>query len=242
MDNIKELKNQFIRLGGDPTIISSINDAETLEFIVQSQKEIMNLKEENIKTDSITHTDMNQAIKKLTKLKAVDTSNIPRDSDAYRSIINQQLVHENEIRESLGLAPKSYEILDSHLQTLIAIVAEEEFLENLKKQDKLLSQQTRERIDRIKMTAQTERDSEEKRIQFLDEANSTLQELECVKPEEYNIYFENEPIYKPYKRKFLAGNKEKDFIEKIDFFKGYKEDGQLHFIGWYGISELYAVS
>ncbi|MBN1638412.1 MAG: ATP-binding protein [Ignavibacteriales bacterium] len=59
-----------------------------------------------------------------------------------------------------------------------------------------------------------------------------------VTPEEYNIYFENEPIYKPYRRKFLAGNKEKDFIEKIDFFKGYKENGQLHYIGWYGISEL----
>ena len=57
--------------------------------------------------------------------------------------------------------------------------------------------------------------------------------------EEYNIVLNNETIYKPYKRSVLAGNKkEKDFIQDIEFFEDYKKDGELLFIGWYGITNL----
>ena len=57
--------------------------------------------------------------------------------------------------------------------------------------------------------------------------------------EEYNIVLNNETIYKPYRRSVLAGNKkEKDFIQDIEFFEDYKKDGELLFIGWYGITNL----
>ncbi|HMN25685.1 MAG TPA: hypothetical protein PKE38_14365, partial [Ignavibacteriaceae bacterium] len=57
-------------------------------------------------------------------------------------------------------------------------------------------------------------------------------------PEEYKIVLNNETIYKPYRRAVLAGNKkEKDFIQDIEFFEGYK-DNELIFLGWYGITNL----
>lgn len=62
--------------------------------------------------------------------------------------------------------------------------------------------------------------------------NQKLREL-GKEPEEYNIYVEGEQVFKPYTRKVSAGNKEKDFIEGIDFFQGEK-NGKLFFLGWYG--------
>jgi molecular chaperone HtpG len=57
-------------------------------------------------------------------------------------------------------------------------------------------------------------------------------------PEEYKIVLNNEPIYKPYRRYVLAGNKkEKDFIQDIEFFEEYKND-RLLLLGWYGITNL----
>lgn len=57
-------------------------------------------------------------------------------------------------------------------------------------------------------------------------------------PEEYKIVLNNETVYKPYRRAVLAGNKkEKDFIQEIEFFEGYK-DNELLFLGWYSITNL----
>jgi hypothetical protein len=52
-------------------------------------------------------------------------------------------------------------------------------------------------------------------------------------PEEYNIFLNHEKIMKPYGRKVAAANKDKDFVESIEFFGGECE-GQLFFFGWYG--------
>lgn len=62
--------------------------------------------------------------------------------------------------------------------------------------------------------------------------NEKLKEL-GKEPEEYNLFVEGEQVFKPYTRKVLAGNKEKDFIEGIEFFQGEYE-GKLFFLGWYG--------
>lgn len=57
-------------------------------------------------------------------------------------------------------------------------------------------------------------------------------------PEDYKIVINNETVYKPYRRAVLAGNKkEKDFIQEIEFFEGYKNN-ELLFLGWYGLTNL----
>ncbi len=58
-------------------------------------------------------------------------------------------------------------------------------------------------------------------------------------PEEYKIILNGETIYKPYRRFVLAGNKkEKDFIQEIEFFEAQKNNGELLFLGWYGLTNL----
>lgn len=57
--------------------------------------------------------------------------------------------------------------------------------------------------------------------------------------EEYKIVLNSETIYKPYRRSVLAGNKkEKDFIQEIEFFDCKKSNGELLFLGWYGLTNL----
>jgi molecular chaperone HtpG len=58
-------------------------------------------------------------------------------------------------------------------------------------------------------------------------------------PEEYKIVLNSETIYKPYRRSVLAGNKkEKDYIQEIEFFEDKKSNGELLFLGWYGLTNL----
>ncbi|MGC8491297.1 MAG: ATP-binding protein [Syntrophobacteraceae bacterium] len=52
-------------------------------------------------------------------------------------------------------------------------------------------------------------------------------------PEEYTIVLNQEQVFKPYARKLAAANKEKDFVEGLEFFEGNHE-GKLFFLGWYG--------
>jgi len=56
--------------------------------------------------------------------------------------------------------------------------------------------------------------------------------------DEYNIFLNKEQIYKPYRNKVKAGKSEKEFIRDISFFEGYKDNGDLFFLGWYGITDL----
>ena len=60
-------------------------------------------------------------------------------------------------------------------------------------------------------------------------------------PEEYNVFINNEQVFKPYRRKVTAGtgkNNDKEFIEDIKFFDSYKGDGSLFFLGWYGVTQM----
>lgn len=56
--------------------------------------------------------------------------------------------------------------------------------------------------------------------------------------DEYNVFLNNEQIYKPYRNKVKAGKSEKDFIRDIEFFEGYKDNGDIFFLGWYGVTDL----
>ncbi len=72
---------------------------------------------------------------------------------------------------------------------------------------------------------------------YLSKINHKLIELN-QKIFEYQIFVNDDPIYKPYSRRVLAGKKEKDYIEDIVFFEGKKDTGDLFFVGWYGIAKL----
>lgn len=81
-----------------------------------------------------------------------------------------------------------------------------------------------------------------KKFTQLQKINDKLTEL-GQEVQEYNIFLETdiypkEQILKPYGRKLLAGNSEKDFVEDIVFFDGYKTTGEILFLGWYGKTEL----
>lgn len=75
----------------------------------------------------------------------------------------------------------------------------------------------------------------------LQRINQKLESL-GVTPEEYKIFLDDlttrEQIYKPYRRKVKISDKKRDFIKDIEFFEGYKEDGSLFFVGWYGVTDL----
>ncbi len=66
----------------------------------------------------------------------------------------------------------------------------------------------------------------------LRKINQKLLEL-GKKPEEYQLFLNQEQVFKPYARKVAAGNIEKDFLEDIEFFQG-EHQGNLFFLGWYG--------
>lgn len=71
-------------------------------------------------------------------------------------------------------------------------------------------------------------------LTILDKINAKLKEL-GKEPEEFNIYLNHEPIYKPYKRTVSISEKQKDTIKDIEFFESYHNDGSLSFLGWYSI-------
>jgi hypothetical protein len=72
----------------------------------------------------------------------------------------------------------------------------------------------------------------------LKKVNEKIIELNKT-PEEYNIVINNEPIFKPYRRSVIAGNlKEKDYIHEIKFFDEKNKNGELIFLGWYGLTNL----
>ena len=75
------------------------------------------------------------------------------------------------------------------------------------------------------------------RFSQLTKVKDKLKELNRP-ADEYNIFLNNEQIYKPYRNRVLAGQKEKDFIKEIEFFQGYKDNGELFFLGWYSITDL----
>lgn len=52
-------------------------------------------------------------------------------------------------------------------------------------------------------------------------------------PEEYTLFLNKEQVFKPYARKVTAANKDKDFVEGIEFFQG-DYAGKPFFLGWYG--------
>ncbi len=62
--------------------------------------------------------------------------------------------------------------------------------------------------------------------------NNKLLEL-GKQPEEYTLVLNREPVFKPYARKVTAANKDKDFVEGIEFFQG-EYGGKPFFLGWYG--------
>lgn len=71
----------------------------------------------------------------------------------------------------------------------------------------------------------------------LQRINQKLQEL-GKEPEEYKVYLNSEQVYKLYRRQVTISDKKKDFIKQIAFFEGYRNDGSLFFVGWYGVTDL----
>jgi molecular chaperone HtpG len=57
--------------------------------------------------------------------------------------------------------------------------------------------------------------------------------------EEYNIYINDDPnpIYKPYKT-WLTTSRGRDDITQVKHFIDYNDEGQILFLGWYGISKF----
>jgi molecular chaperone HtpG len=71
----------------------------------------------------------------------------------------------------------------------------------------------------------------------LQKINQKFKEI-GKEPEEFKVFLNAEQIYKPYRRQVSISDKKKDFIKDITFFKGYKNDGSLFFLGWYGVTDL----
>ncbi len=64
-----------------------------------------------------------------------------------------------------------------------------------------------------------------------------------IKSEEFKIYLHDtsgntEQIFKPYRRQVHTSNKQHDFLKDIRFFEERKGNGDLFFIGWYGVTNL----
>lgn len=83
------------------------------------------------------------------------------------------------------------------------------------------------------------------KLSALKKVNEKLVKL-GKEPEEFNIYLyddkgECEQIYKPYRKQVDIDDKknkiDKDDIQNIEFFKGCKKEGELFFLGWYGMRE-----
>lgn len=125
-----------------------------------------------------------RSFEKLEELRGMDISSMDTESDDYRKHINAQLMLENVIRQQCGLEDKEYLILDSTLNDIIRLGAQEEFIEGLPTNQK---GEIKDRINQIVTIQQRKQEREENYISFVAEVSDRLSVLEKVHPEQYLI-------------------------------------------------------